>query len=115
MDILKNVWLDLIVTAVIAVAVFTGQEVAYWAVVVYTPFMVLLKIIAFSGRHKPSRFKPQDAGVPLAVYHVLYAANFGLLVFGSLRVSDSWWWMAGCWGVIWLLSALSGKGKAVSK
>ena len=115
MNLLKKAWLDIAVTALIAVAVFDGNEAAGWAVMIYTPFMVLLKITAFTGRHSPSRIKPQDTGIPVVVYHILYGANLGLLVFGTLRVTTTWWWVAACWAIIWLLSAVTGKGKPVTK
>jgi len=114
-NLLRNAWLDIAVTALIAFAVFDGNEAAQWAIMIYTPFMVLLKISAFTGRHSPSRIKPRDTGIPVVAYHILYGANVGILVFGSLRVSNIWWWVAACWGVIWLLSALTGKGKPVAK
>lgn len=115
MNLLKNIWLDLAVTAVIAVAVFLDHEVARWAVMIYTPFMVVLKIASFTTRHSPSRIKTKDLGVPVLVYHVLYGANVALLVFGSLNVRDLWWWFAACWAVIWLLSAATGTGKQSPK
>ena len=115
MNLLKNAWLDITVTALIALAVFLENEAASWAVMIYTPFMVVLKISAFTGRHSPSRLRPRDAGVPLLVYHVLYGANVAILVFGSVRVTNTWWWVAGCWFVIWILSAAAGKGSSIKK
>ena len=94
--ILKNAWLDIAVTVLIVAAVIFGGEVARWGVVVYTPIMLLLKIAAFKGRHSPARLRPQDAGVPVVVYHFIYAANVGLLVYGALFVSTGWWWVAVC-------------------
>lgn len=115
MNLLKNAWLDIAVTILIGAAVFLDLEAARWAVMIYTPFMVLLKLVAFSGRHSPSRIKPKDAGVPSIVYHILYGANLAMLLFGSVRVSESWWWVAAAWAIIWLLSAATGKGKPVTQ
>lgn len=116
MEILKNAWFDALVTALIAYAVFVGgSEAVRWAIVVYSPVMLLLKVVAFAGRHKRSPIKPQDPGIPVAVFHVLYAANVAILTYGAIRTSSDWWWVAGCWAIIWLLSAASGKGKPVSK
>ena len=113
MNLLRNAWLDIAVTALIGIAILLDNEPARWAVMVYTPIMVLLKLAAFSGRHSPSRIRAQDAGVPLIVYHILYGANLAMLVYGSIRVSDSWWWVTAAWAIIWLLSAATGKGKPV--
>jgi hypothetical protein len=113
-EILKNAWIDIAVTALIVLAVVDGSPVATWGIYVYTPIMVLLKLSAFMSRNKPAKFKPQDAGVPIAVYHVLYAVNAGVLLYGALRVDPDWWWVAASWAIIWLLSAAAGKGKPVS-
>jgi hypothetical protein len=100
MSIIKHFWLDILVAAVIAVAVFTELEYAWWAVAIYTPLMALLKLVAFMNRHAVSRLKQKDVGVPKWIYHVLYAINVALLVY------DRWWWAAGLWVIIWVLSAL---------
>lgn len=115
MNLIKNAWLDIAVTVLIAVAVLTGNEITRWAVMVYTPFMVLLKLAALRGSYTPSKIRPKETGVPEMVYHVLYALNVALLVFGGLRVSGTWWWVAACWILIWLLSAAASKGKGTVK
>lgn len=102
---IKDALIDIVVTVIVILATFGGMEWAWWAVAVYSPFMLLLKLAAFSGRHKPSKIKPVDAGVPTIVFHVLYGAN--VLITAYYR----WWWVAGCWAAIWILSAISGKGK----
>jgi hypothetical protein len=112
MVILRGAWFDIVVTAAITAAVFMDLHVLRWAVMIYTPFILLLKLAAFARRHSPSKFKPQDAGVPTIVYHILYALNAGILVLGASKDSE-WWWVAGAWLLIWLLSAASGKGKPV--
>jgi len=97
MNWLKNALLDIAITVMIALATFGEMQWAWWVVVVYTPFMLLLKIMAFQGRHKRSKIKPTDVGVPTIVYHILYAANVFFAVW------DRWWWMAAAWAVIWVL------------
>ena len=115
MEIIKNAWIDILVTAVIAAAVFLDVEVLMWLVYVYTPIMLILKVVTFARRHKPSKFKPQDAGVPVAVFHVLYAANVLILAYASMEIDQKWTWVAACWAAIWVLSAVTGRGKAVKK
>jgi hypothetical protein len=109
-SILKNNWLDIAVTVAIAVAVFSGNEVLRWVVLIYTPLMLLLKIVAFSNRHSTSRIKPKDSGTPPLFYHILYGVNVAILLYGSLVVSRSWWWVTACWALIWILSAAAGTG-----
>ena len=109
MNWLKNAFLDVAVTIMIGLATFGQMEWARWIVTVYTPLMLLLKLLAYRGARTPSKIKPTDAGVPTVVYHVLYAANV------LISAADRWWWVAACWAVIWVLSAVSGKGKPVAK
>lgn len=106
MDWIKNAWLDIAVTGVMALAALVHMEWARWAIMVYTPFMLLLKVVAFTNRHSRSKIKPTESGVPEAVYHTLYGANVLLAAY------DSWWWIAGCWAAIWILSVVSGKGSS---
>lgn len=98
---IKNAWIDVAVTVVLALAVFADATWAWWAIAVYTPFMLLLKVAAYTRRHSGSKIKPIDAGVPPVVYHVLYAANVLIASY------DGWWWMVACWAAIWVLSAVS--------
>lgn len=94
---LKHVILDLAVTAVILVAVLTGQAWAQWVVWLYTPFMLLLKVGAFFGGSLTAQVRQPD--VPAWFFHGLYAVNVGaLLAYG--------WWLEGAgWALIWALSA----------
>lgn len=109
MEWIKHVWIDIGVTVVLVLATYGNMEWAWWAIAVYTPFMVLLKVAAYAGRHTAKKFRPTDAGVPPVLYHVLYGANVLIAAY------DRWWWMAAAWLVIWVLSAISGRGKPAAK
>ena len=95
---LKNVILDLAVTAVIAVWLITSAQWAYWVVLIYTPLLVLLKVIGLSGGVAQAAAQRKDE-TPVWFYHLIYAANLMLLLTGR------WWIMAAAWAAIWVLSA----------
>jgi len=98
---LKDVILDLVVAAcVVALALF-GTDWAYWVLVVYTPFMVLLKAVAAFGPAMAKGKKKAASGPPAWFFHVLYAASFGLLAYAGQ------WWIAAGWLGIWVLSAVA--------
>jgi len=99
---LKHVILDLVCTAVIAIAVFAAPVWARWFVVIYTPFMLVMKLFSLIvGRGTIGRTmasKTGATGVPRAFFHILYGANVVLLAWGR------WWIMAAAWLAIWGVS-----------
>jgi len=104
---LKNVVIDLLVTIVIAVYVFTVADWGYWIIIIYTPLMLLLKIVAVSsgigsavksGVKRGAKKSSDD--VPVWFYHVLYGANLIMLLYAN------WWVVAVGWAAIWILSAV---------
>ena len=98
MNWLKNVLLDIAVTAVIAIWLFYGSTWAYWIVLIYTPLLVVLKVVALSSGISQATAQKKDA-TPVWFYHVIYATNLILLLVGK------WWVMAAAWACIWVLSA----------
>ena len=109
MNWIKDSLVDIAVTVVLALATFGEMEWARWAIMVYTPFMLLVRIYAYSTRFSLSKVKATDTGVPTAVFHVLYGLNVLIAAY------DQWWWIAGSWLVIWVLSAISAKDLAAKK
>jgi hypothetical protein len=94
---LRHALIDIAATVIILIAVFASQVWALWIVWIYTPFLLLLKIGAFTAGVGRSA-----EGVPDWFYHLLYAANVVVLLFATL------YWVAGGWVAIWLLSAIVG-------
>lgn len=95
---IKHVLIDLAVTVVIIIATFTQQPWAVWAVLLYTPFMLLLKLIPLLAGSLVQQVKGPNNGVPDAFYHLLFALNLAALLYAG------WWITAAQWGVIWVLS-----------
>ncbi|TDI74841.1 MAG: hypothetical protein E2O84_05195 [Bacteroidetes bacterium] len=98
MDWLKNVLLDIAITALIAIWLFFDNTLAYWAIVIYTPLLLLLKIVALSSGLSQVAAQKSDS-TPTWFYHTIYAINLILLLVGS------WYLVAGGWAAIWILSA----------
>ena len=95
---LQSVLIDIAITVVILVATVLGPEWATWVVWIYTPFMVLMKVLAFFGSGMVGAFKPGQAAPPPWFLHLLYAVNTGALLV------NSWWIWAAQWALIWILS-----------
>lgn len=100
MSWIKNVVVDLAVVLVLAVAVVLEVAWARWAILVYTPLMVVLKLMAVAGGATLGKLRKEDA-VPAGFYHLLYGASLALAVYGQ------WWIIAAGWAAIWLLSVVA--------
>ncbi len=101
MSWLKNVVVDVMVTLVIILV--TNNVIpdwANWIVLVYTPFMLVLKAITLFGGVKPPKSKNSEENPPEWFFHVLYAINIGALLY------DQWYITAGQWALIWAFSYL---------
>ena len=98
MDWIKHTLVDVAVTVLIVLAVTLDLEWARWGVLIYTPLMVILKIVALLGSQSLGQLKPKGDGVPVWFYHALYATNV------LVAVVDGWWIVAGGWALIWILS-----------
>jgi len=108
MDWIKHTLVDLAVTVLIILAVTLDLEWARWGVLIYTPLMVFLKIVALLGSQSLGQLKPKGDGVPVWFYHALYATNVafsaGFAFAGGGINAHQWWMIAGDWALIWVLS-----------
>ena len=100
MSWIRTSWLDLVVTAFVAIATLGNVTWARWLVGGYTALMVLLKVIGATSGFVQQRIGRKEEA-PSWFYHLLYAVNFALCLF------TRWWWVAAGWAVIWVLSALA--------
>ena len=96
MSWIKNAIVDIGITILIAAMVLTNLNWIYWVLVIYTGFMVLIKVVGLIGPAIKS--KVTDDTPPNWFYHLLYALNVALLAMGQHV-----YLLAG-WAVIWLLS-----------
>lgn len=98
---LKNVILDIVVFIVVVLYVSGGEPWTRWVIMIYTPFMLLLKLgaVASAGSIKPmTGQKKKVDGAPDMFFHVLYATTAVLLAYSG------WWIMAAAWLAIWVAS-----------
>lgn len=95
---LKNVLVDLIVTVLIGVATVLDQRWALVLVAIYTPLMLVLKVLPLLPGALPVNLLSVADAPPNWVYHVLYAANVALLA------AFAHWILASGWLLIWGLS-----------
>lgn len=100
MNWIKALIIDVTVTIVIIIAVTTEMEWARWAVIIYTPFMLLLKLVALLGGSLTRKFKKNVPEAPPWAYHILYLINV------AAPALVQWWLIAAQWAAIWLLSYL---------
>lgn len=105
MSWLKSVVVDIVASVAIAVVVFAEGgwvSAVRWFVIVYTPLMLLLKVLALSvgptGMKRTGGKKAATDEAPPAFFHVVYGLNVVLLGYAR------WWIMAAAWAAIWLLS-----------
>jgi hypothetical protein len=99
MSWIKNALIDIAVTIIIVVYALTSATWGWWIIAIYTPLMLLLKVIALSGAAASVQRKADD--VPSWFYHVLYGVNLAMLLYASYTNA------AIGWAAIWILSAIA--------
>ena len=107
MEWIKQALIDIAVTVLIVLAATMDWGWARWIVLIYTPLMLILKIVAFLGSRSLGQLKRKGDGVPPWFYHLLYAVNVLVSVGAALTVATQWWLIAGGWALIWGLSIAS--------
>lgn len=108
---IKHAVVDLIVTACILAATLGGQTWAAWAIWIYTPFYLLIRVGAVK-----SRVAQKKDPVPVGVYHVLFAINTFVPLFHAWKGgSTNWYWVAAGWAVIWVLSVYTTSRRPAGK
>ncbi len=99
----KNVVVDLLMVVLIALATLADVTAAYWVVIIYTPLMLVLKVVALLADSVTGQFgKPRETPPPW-IFHLIYALSIALLAF------DAKWILAAGWAAIWILSVITEK------
>ena len=105
---IKNVLVDVAATVLIVLVATLDLTWARWIVLIYTPFMLIMKVLVFLGGHSLGQLKPKGDGVPAWFYHALYAVNVmvtaGYAAVSAGATTQHWWMLAGGWALIWILS-----------
>ena len=100
MNWLKHVVIDIAALAVIAIFTFAGGTWAWWVIAVYTPLLVVLKVLALSMGVSSAVKKKGGDEAPDWFFHLVYALSVLLL----LQAQE--YMFAGGWALIWMLSAI---------
>lgn len=97
---IKHAIVDIAITLLIVVAVVTEMEWAWWIIVIYTPIMLLMKIVAVAGSGGFRKLKTSRGTPPVWLLHVLYGINVVALGLAA------WWYLFAGWMLIWILSVI---------
>ena len=105
---IKNVVVDLTITVLIVLAAMMDLRWARWIVLIYTPLMLIMKVVVFLGSRSLGQLKQKGDGVPVWFYHALYALNVAVTAGAALTSAGTdmrhWWMIASGWALIWILS-----------
>src|SRR5690625_3414676 len=101
MNALRHVIIDLIVLAVTFLATVPDVTAAWWAVAGDTPLMLLLTVLAYAGGVGAGAIRSAKVGPPDGLLHAICGASVLLLLI------DGWYWAAGAWVGIRVLSVLA--------
>lgn len=99
MSWLKNALVDLAVTGLVVTATVLDQRWALVLLAIYTPLMLVLKVLPLLPGALPVKPPRLTDDAPSWFYHVLYALNVALLA------AFAQWMLAAGWLGIWGLSA----------
>lgn len=93
----KHAVVDILVTVLIVAAVTMDLDWARWIILIYTPLILVLKVIAVMGPNmRVLKASPKEP--PRWLLHVLYAVNVVALGIAA------WWYLFAGWFAIWILS-----------
>jgi len=93
---LKEVVVDVAVTAAIILAVLSSAPWLRYVILGYSMLMLFLKAVTQTNKAVLKRLKHSQT--PSWVFHVLYAVNVVVLL------ASQWWLVAAIWAGIWGLS-----------
>lgn len=101
MSWIKDVVVDLIVTAFIITSAILLETWMWWVVIIYTAVMLLAKVVVLAGDNALQLIRKTKTDAPDWFPHLLYGLNTATLIYGE------WWFAAAGWLGIWVLSFLA--------
>lgn len=107
MNWIKDSVLDLIILLVIFSLMIVKNDVLIIVLYIYTALLLFGKILALFMPLLKN--KAGKSATPLWFHHMVYFLSVGIFVF----VEE--YYLAGLWGIIWILSAVSAPKQAVRK
>ncbi|WP_138429711.1 hypothetical protein [Fodinibius saliphilus] len=101
MSWLKDVIVDIIVTATIITTVLVEHSFLFWLLWGYTGLLLFVKLFVLIGDDFLNMMNKAKTEAPKWFSHLLYAINTGTLTYFQH------WYLAGGWLLIWGLSFLT--------
>ncbi|MDX1671486.1 MAG: hypothetical protein R3211_04040 [Balneolaceae bacterium] len=98
MQWIKDIIVDILVTAFIVATALVQLEWMRWIVIGYTGIMLLAKTIVYFSETSLQLVKKAKTDAPEWITHALYAINTGVML------SIQWWFVGLGWILIWLAS-----------
>jgi hypothetical protein len=98
---IKDILVDLTVTAAILAAVVLDYQWLAYLVIGYTAFILAIKILVLMSEQLQAITAKSKSILPNWIYHLLYGMNVAALTIFS------WYITAAAWVVIWGVSAYS--------
>lgn len=96
---IKQIVIDLLATAVIALAVFYPNVTLTYVVYIYTGLLAVARAFSLFSRNFQAITQRKVAEAPIWVYHLLYALNVIILAYGK------WFITAAGWVFIWAVAS----------
>lgn len=97
MQWIKQIVVDLLATAVIAIAVFFETQTLSYVVYIYTGLMVLARLLSLSSSNFRAITKKKVSEAPIWIYHLIYFLNVLILSIGMWFITAAGWVFI--WGV----------------
>lgn len=97
MQWIKQIVVDLLATAVIAIAVFFETQTLSYVVYIYTGLLVVARLLSLSSSNFRAITKKKVSEAPIWVYHLLYFLNVLILSIGMWFITAAGWVLI--WGV----------------
>lgn len=101
MNWIKEVIVDIAATLLILVAVIFTDTWMKWLIWAYSGILLFAKTIILFGDSFLQLINKTKTNAPEWFSHLLYATNTGLFLYAR------WWYLAGVWAAIWILSYLA--------
>lgn len=88
---LKHLTVDILATLVITIVVFFETALLEYVLYIYTGLMVIARSLAFFRIDLRAVTKKKVEEAPIWIYHLLYALNISILLFGLFYITAISW------------------------
>lgn len=96
---IKQIVIDLLATAVIALAVFYPNVTLTYVVYIYTGLLAIARSFSLFSPNFQAITQRKVTETPVWIHHLLYALNVAILAYGE------WFITAAAWVFIWAVAS----------